>query len=153
MHGDTTDATEATDTTSTTDFMGATPPQVFVERRAGEKPARKRAERTPTGACAREAGGTLSGSGKMTLPLSTLLPMFGFARAAGPNHWPKERSARNTSRKARSAVPSISPVFRLCSGYKRNKHLHCCKCLFLWELRDSNPRPSACKADALNQLS
>jgi hypothetical protein len=23
----------------------------------------------------------------------------------------------------------------------------------LWELRDSNPRPSACKADALNQLS
>ena len=24
---------------------------------------------------------------------------------------------------------------------------------FLWELRDSNPRPSACKADALNQLS
>ena len=25
--------------------------------------------------------------------------------------------------------------------------------LNLWELRDSNPRPSACKADALNQLS
>jgi len=25
--------------------------------------------------------------------------------------------------------------------------------LFLWALRDSNPRPSACKADALNQLS
>jgi len=24
---------------------------------------------------------------------------------------------------------------------------------FLWELRGSNPRPSACKADALNQLS
>ena len=24
---------------------------------------------------------------------------------------------------------------------------------FLWALRDSNPRPSACKADALNQLS
>ena len=23
----------------------------------------------------------------------------------------------------------------------------------LWELRGSNPRPSACKADALNQLS
>ena len=23
----------------------------------------------------------------------------------------------------------------------------------LWELRESNPRPSACKADALNQLS
>ena len=27
------------------------------------------------------------------------------------------------------------------------------KSLFLWERRDSNPRPSACKADALNQLS
>ena len=26
-------------------------------------------------------------------------------------------------------------------------------CLFLWEQRESNPRPSACKADALNQLS
>ncbi len=25
--------------------------------------------------------------------------------------------------------------------------------LFLWEQRESNPRPSACKADALNQLS
>lgn len=25
--------------------------------------------------------------------------------------------------------------------------------LVLWEQRDSNPRPSACKADALNQLS
>ena len=25
--------------------------------------------------------------------------------------------------------------------------------LRLWALRDSNPRPSACKADALNQLS
>jgi hypothetical protein len=24
---------------------------------------------------------------------------------------------------------------------------------FWWEQRDSNPRPSACKADALNQLS
>ena len=26
-------------------------------------------------------------------------------------------------------------------------------CFSLWEQRDSNPRPSACKADALNQLS
>ena len=25
--------------------------------------------------------------------------------------------------------------------------------VMLWALRDSNPRPSACKADALNQLS
>ena len=28
-----------------------------------------------------------------------------------------------------------------------------CDRLSLWELRGSNPRPSACKADALNQLS
>ena len=27
------------------------------------------------------------------------------------------------------------------------------KPLFWWEQRESNPRPSACKADALNQLS
>ncbi len=33
----------------------------------------------------------------MTLPHSTLLPLFGFARAAGPNHWPKERSAVGTN--------------------------------------------------------
>ncbi len=26
-----------------------------------------------------------------------LLPTFGFARAAGPNHWPKERSARKSA--------------------------------------------------------
>ncbi len=34
---------------------------------------------------------------------------------------------------------------------KKKKHLKAF--LFLWELRESNPRPSACKADALNQLS
>ena len=28
-----------------------------------------------------------------------------------------------------------------------------CESFRLWELRESNPRPSACKADALNQLS
>ncbi len=28
-----------------------------------------------------------------------------------------------------------------------------CGTFCLWEQRDSNPRPSACKADALNQLS
>ena len=27
------------------------------------------------------------------------------------------------------------------------------KCFLKWEQRESNPRPSACKADALNQLS
>ncbi len=92
MRGNT---TGTADSTGFTDFTDATPPQVVGERRAGERPARKRAGRAPAGACAREARGTISGSGKMTLPFSTLLPMFGFARAAGPNHWPKERSACN----------------------------------------------------------
>ncbi len=81
-------------------------------RKAGRRrPARKRAGRTPTGACAREAGGTISGSGIMTLPLSTLLPLFGFARAAGPNHWPKERSAVRT--KVRPKVEAQGPNQRL----------------------------------------
>ena len=37
----------------------------------------------------------------------------------------------------------------------QKKHLLFCKCLIfkLWALTDSNRRPSACKADALNQLS
>ena len=33
------------------------------------------------------------------------------------------------------------------------KETHRSESLFLWEQRESNPRPSACKADALNQLS
>ena len=37
---------------------------------------------------------------------------------------------------------------------KQKKQLHFCNCFFaVWEQRESNPRPSACKADALNQLS
>ena len=40
------------------------------------------------------------------------------------------------------------------AGQKRKKHLGNSEVLFLeWEQRESNPRPSACKADALNQLS
>ena len=41
------------------------------------------------------------------------------------------------------------------AGAKNKKASHySCKALILkWEQRDSNPRPSACKADALNQLS
>ena len=35
--------------------------------------------------------------------------------------------------------------------YKRKRST--VKVDLLWELRESNPRPSACKADALNQLS
>ena len=37
-------------------------------------------------------------------------------------------------------------------GYTK-KASHFRERLSVWELRDSNPRPSACKADALNQLS
>ena len=39
--------------------------------------------------------------------------------------------------------------------YKQKKRLDIIQSLaiFLWELKDSNRRPSACKADALNQLS
>ena len=42
------------------------------------------------------------------------------------------------------------------SSYHKKKKMsmrHLLLRLSLWELRDSNPRPSACKADALNQLS
>ena len=35
----------------------------------------------------------------------------------------------------------------------RKKQLHYRNCFRWWEQRESNPRPSACKADALNQLS
>ena len=35
----------------------------------------------------------------------------------------------------------------------RKKQLHYRNCFLWWEQRESNPRPSACKADALNQLS
>ena len=34
-----------------------------------------------------------------------------------------------------------------------NKDSHLMVTVRKWALRDSNPRPSACKADALNQLS
>ena len=39
--------------------------------------------------------------------------------------------------------------------YKQKKDLHFIVSLFkkMWALTDSNRRPSACKADALNQLS
>jgi hypothetical protein len=38
-------------------------------------------------------------------------------------------------------------------GFQNKKSTDCSMLFLLWELRDSNPRPSACKADALNQLS
>jgi hypothetical protein len=41
------------------------------------------------------------------------------------------------------------------SGHRNEKSRYFCNGLIfnVWELRGSNPRPSACKADALNQLS
>ena len=48
-------------------------------------------------------------------------------------------------------------IFRISSGevvkIKKAGQLNVRLCNFGWALRDSNPRPSACKADALNQLS
>ena len=41
----------------------------------------------------------------------------------------------------------------LCSRHKKTACVTVSGDFSLWELRDSNPRPSACKADALNQLS
>ena len=38
-------------------------------------------------------------------------------------------------------------------GISTKKETHRSESLFWWEQRESNPRPSACKADALNQLS
>ena len=37
--------------------------------------------------------------------------------------------------------------------YKKEKHRFVAVFLVLWAMTDSNRRPSACKADALNQLS
>ena len=73
--------------------------KLFVERRAaGGATGRKSATRSRVLAHGR-SGGVLSGSGSMTLPLSTLLPMFGLARPAGGDHAPKEDSAVQPERK------------------------------------------------------
>ena len=42
---------------------------------------------------------------------------------------------------------------KLAAGIKQKKMSFDIFLLVLWELTDSNRRPSACKADALNQLS
>ncbi len=39
------------------------------------------------------------------------------------------------------------------SRIRKTKKISLVKERFLWVLRDSNPRPSGCKPDALNQLS
>ena len=46
----------------------------------------------------------------------------------------------------------LSPV-RTCPCWAYKKSATVRNCGALWEQRESNPRPSACKADALNQLS
>ena len=58
-----------------------------------------------------------------------------------------------------SPVPALSAIFtRLSNSPKWKKPAHFCTgfgvaCISGWAERDSNPRPSACKADALNRLS
>ena len=50
---------------------------------------------------------------------------------------------------------TLSPIFETvvsCDKNKKNTAADVLRC-FWWEQRESNPRPSACKADALNQLS
>ena len=79
--------------------------EVVDERRAGVRPARKKTGRTPTGACAREAGGAVSGSGRMTLPPSTLFSLFGFAARLGQTIGP------------RSAVPAKHRKISTCNIY------------------------------------
>ncbi len=59
----------------------------------GEERKRGQTRGTCSPAEARGFSGTLHS--RAHLHRQPLLPMFGFARAAGPNHWPKERSARN----------------------------------------------------------
>ena len=50
---------------------------------------------------------------------------------------------------------TLTPIFETvvsCDKNKKNTAADVLRC-FWWEQRESNPRPSACKADALNQLS
>ncbi len=53
-----------------------------------------------------------------------LLPMFGFARAAGPNHWPKERSAVKPKCQAhkKSAVPAKHGKKSACAEIQISAH-------------------------------
>ena len=47
------------------------------------------------------------------------------------------------------AIKANFPLTERCENKKREAK----SLLLVWEQRESNPRPSACKADALNQLS
>ena len=47
----------------------------------------------------------------------------------------------------------VCPFLVILSINKKPHNIEMLWGFFEWALRDSNPRPSACKADALNQLS
>ena len=55
--------------------------------------------------------------------------------------------------KGLTADGCLNEVVRVGGRGKQKKHLTIQVLHLRWALRDSNPRPSACKADALNQLS
>ncbi len=66
----------------------------------------------------------------------------------------RDSNGSGTVRRRGTVESSHRPDSLLVSWIKGNKKGQACGLTFLkWELRDSNPRPSACKADALNQLS
>ena len=60
-------------------------------------------------------------------------------------HPTRRRSGRHAPRGCRRSRLGVGDLL---PQKKRRERLS-----FLWEQRESNPRPSACKADALNQLS
>ena len=82
----------------------------------------------------------------------------GLARCASPFRSTRRGGPYKTTQEDCKRKPFLFLYSRLTSklaaGYKTKKdvfrHL---LAVVLWELTDSNRRPSACKADALNQLS
>ena len=71
---------------------------------------------------------------------------------------PQALTGARVTRLSRRAVAHL-PFFRAHTsttrrgwGEKKNGSAHVVRNRSLWAVRDSNPRPSACKADALNQL-
>ena len=70
-------------------------------------------------------------------------------KVLGNMHRGKTSPKEKAWRKKRRLQKSASGI----KGHKKSPAADGCGTCRLWELRDSNPRPSACKADALNQLS
>ncbi len=77
-------AIDATDVTQT---------QLFVERRSSRRRDRKKGRYPIAGACARTIGWRFFGKRKDAASPFDAAPNVRVRRAAGPNHWPKERSA------------------------------------------------------------